>query len=334
MLRRQAVDLLRPHGILHLHVGKSPTDYLVQLALPADAVVHTSTVTWLGGLIKDALLRRCALVYSPGPQFLNDSVRVLAGEVARLVLTVALRVMGLPVIRLSRSFEDSGRFATMLVMLHTRVLSLSFLRDSRAPDPVIQRSKVLPDLAVRGARPLPEHTGTNLAVSLRFDNGMKLPLVAERISELANRLELTPLVVSQVSFDEPRQDELASLLQAKHVRVTELVDPLNETLEVYSSAAVVLSDRLHALIFGLLNGAMPVQLNSGHPDKVSSALSEIGIVREPVRLQEVDNIDANFVREARAADREVLRRSIARLRQIDLDLAHHLGSEGKAAPRG
>jgi hypothetical protein len=277
VIRREMIKYLSGCGQVHVLGGDSPTDYISALALPADRRVYRSRMAWLGCLVWSALVGRALLAYSPGPQSLRDRPREIVGEISRLALTCSMRMLGVSVVRLGRSFEGNGRVMRRIVRLHSRALALSVSRDSRLelPGP---RSISLPDLAVAaGSREL-EFGGTYLSVSLRYDRSVDLPAFAASIQRLAAELDLKPLVVTQVTFDVARNAHLAALLESDHVGAEgNTSERLESVSRAYRESALVLSDRLHALIFGLTHGAIPWHLETGSGAKLRASLDEIGV---------------------------------------------------------
>jgi hypothetical protein len=276
-LRKQMVSVTQCLGRLNLLAPNCPSDYLESLDLPWDCLLITSRMKWSGRLIYQSLRGASTLVYSPGPQLLEDRPRVIASELMRIAVTSLLRLLGTKVIRLGRSFESDGPVMLALVRLHTRLLTLAINRDSRL-DLGLGNCYVLPDLVLGGGDCEPSFSGKHLAVSLRYDRQVDIELFARELRLFARRVNLAPVVVSQVTFDVPRNQELADRLGVRHVGATGAVrHRMDAVSDVYRDSQVVLSDRLHALIMGLTHGAVPWMLDTGHPHKLQRALHEIGL---------------------------------------------------------
>jgi hypothetical protein len=322
-LRQQMVSSTRSLGRLNLLVSNCPSDYLKSLKLPRDSLLIKSRMKWSGRLLYQSLRRASTLVYSPGPQLLEDRPRVIANELIRIAVTCVLRLLGARVIRLGRSFESQGRAMLTLVRLHTRMLTVAINRDSRL-NPGLANCHVLPDLVLRGGDSEPNFTGRHLAVSIRFDRRFDVDGFARDLRSLADRTGLMPLVVSQVTFDVCRNQDLADRLGARHVGATGGVrQRMNAVSEAYRDSGVVLSDRLHALIMGLTHGAVPWTLNTGNPQKLKAALNEIGL---NVMTCEPSAVGSAEVPVGQAKDAEqALARARDRLRNLDAILRQSAG---------
>jgi hypothetical protein len=299
LLRRQMVQYLGHHGRLHILGGSSPPDYVSCLNLPESAVIYASPGRWLTELARAAAHKRAVMVYSPGPQRLIDRPRILLSEGSRLLVTSLLRASGAPVIRLGRSFEGQSALMTRLARRHTSLLSLSVTRDGRLKGH--HNSHTLPDIAVSAGDPSPDFAGDRLAVSLRFDRILDIPSFAKELSAVAEARGLQPTVVSQVTFDQERHDQLASLLGVSHVGTeTRTSLRIASVTNAYRGSALVLSNRLHALVMGLTHGAVPWLLDTGREQKVESAMQELGMALSASPsddLSELESADLGAERE-------------------------------------
>jgi len=100
------------------------------------------------------------------------------------------------------------------------------------------------------------------------------------IREAGRRLGLELWVVTQVQVDDERSRRLAVDLNAELLAWPELADHAGQEArlrEVYRRAAVVASDRLHVLIAGVTEGAVPVGLELDDDGKIARHFSAIGI---------------------------------------------------------
>lgn len=306
VLRRKLVESLSRQGqVALLAVGCSDA-HVERIQGTSSTVRYDSRLLWLLHLGKAVIRRRAALVYSPGPQTLQDGGREICAEASRLLLSTVLRSLGTPVLRVGRSFEGNGWCLSRLVRAHSRALAYSSRRDARMKqcDP---RGIVVPDIAIGWGIANPMFSGRYLLVSVRFDRGHDLIALSKAIKKLEKTLCLRAQVITQVDFDRDVNDQLATLLDCDHVlAMSTSDDPLSTVQHTYTNAALVVSDRLHALIFGIAHGALPVALRSNsleaRPDKVTAALTQIGVPfwhMVPKELTEIDPRDvANRRRQA------------------------------------
>lgn len=286
-IRSQMVKWIAGAGEPHLLTHRSPQHYLDALALPPTTSCYDNAADWLSALARASQRGKSALVYSPGPQSLRGSVRPAASEAARIALTALLLAGGNPVVKLGRSYEDHARVGMSLVRTHDAALSGVFVRDAQSAV-VSGNATIVPDLAL-GLRDIESSSQTELVVSLRGDRSRSIPSEAVRIQQVAARFLLTPVVVCQVEADFAASRHLADLLSAEmRVLVPAGREWRMHLSNAYSGAAVVVSDRLHASLFGVLFGALPV-LPSTSVRKQRAALTALNIPTVSLR-----SIDAEF----------------------------------------
>ncbi|GIG22674.1 hypothetical protein Cch01nite_33980 [Cellulomonas chitinilytica] len=119
-----------------------------------------------------------------------------------------------------------------------------------------------------------------LAVSLRSGGSGVSDAWVDGVRLACRRLSLRPLTFVQVRRDGPVNEELAARLGGEHLPWPADVEHRGQEVRVraqLSTAALVLSDRLHALILGTTEGAVPVSVFS-HPDlKIGRSMAAAGI---------------------------------------------------------
>ncbi len=100
------------------------------------------------------------------------------------------------------------------------------------------------------------------------------------VRDVSNELGLRPVVVNQVVRDLARSRELATSLDAEFLEPWE-GGPHAEfearIRDVYARSAVVVSDRLHALVLGFTEGAVPVGATQGSSEKLDRTFAGAGI---------------------------------------------------------
>lgn len=201
-------------------------------------------------------------------------------------------------VKLGRSFENVHPVTRGVARAHARISSATTVRDLRSSS-VVGSASVIPDLALGAFDPAPRPDEATLVVSFR-DRDADAEALASRARAVAGSLGLTPVVVSQVEFDTALAHRLAGLLDA---RVVDLVPAAKDSLaragEVYGSASAVLSDRLHALLFGVAHGAAPLLPSRPAVPKAEAALATIGL--EPVDLADLASFDLAAARVAARA---------------------------------
>lgn len=118
----------------------------------------------------------------------------------------------------------------------------------------------------------------SIAFSFRGDRAGLCKI--DRISELVDFCgsDLSLSIVSQVNFDDEFNYMLSLEKGAKYACYRNDEKSISEIKEIYKRSKFVVSDRLHVLLMGALNGAIPVAFISAEKDsKVAGCLEELGI---------------------------------------------------------
>jgi hypothetical protein len=133
-----------------------------------------------------------------------------------------------------------------------------------------------------------------LAVSLRGDRPAPGAVWIDTVRALATDRSLDVVVVPQVGRDLPRARELAADLGGELVAWDGIDHAAAEKMErdVYRRASFVVSDRLHALVLGHTEGALPVGLAPGSAGKLERSLATVGATGVAFSTQDVDVTEA------------------------------------------
>jgi hypothetical protein len=119
-----------------------------------------------------------------------------------------------------------------------------------------------------------------LAISLRAGGHVPSDAWVDGVRLACRRLGLRPVTFVQVRRDGPPNEALAARLGADHAAWAVEDDHRAQEVRVralLSRAAVVLSDRLHVLVVGATEGAVPVSAFE-HPDiKIGRSMTAAGI---------------------------------------------------------
>ncbi len=109
----------------------------------------------------------------------------------------------------------------------------------------------------------------NLSLSFRKHGPMKEPghvdQLCKTVTGCAEQHSLNPVVVEQVTFDHDLAQTLASQLKSSTVRFEQNEGSVRGVFANYASSRVVISNRLHSLLFGWTAGAIPIPLIDPSP---------------------------------------------------------------------
>lgn len=278
VLRREALDLLADGAPVDLLVADDTPGWWVDVvAAPAGPRSLGDGRTWSRRLLRAR--RGDVLVYAAGAFPLAR--RQAPREVVQLALAVLLRLRGVRVVRLPRSVRgEYSRLTGAVYRLACRVAGPARWRDRRSLA-LVGAGRLVPDLALRRGptwedgvpRPL-------LVVSMRGDrpeeSGEALLALVRR---LATARDLTPVVVSQVQFDDAAALSLAERLGAKVLTWEPADAEAGEKRlgDLYAQASIVVSNRLHVIMLAASRGALPVCPDPGPNPKVVGACEAAGI---------------------------------------------------------
>lgn len=322
MHRRVLLDWLRPAGHLHVFVGDAPTSFVQGLRLGPDDRVYRSFPAWLSTLVLKSGAR-AVLAFNPGEMSLSAK-RVL-GEIALAPIVLLLRARKGSVLRLGVAAGNDWTFPNRFVATALRALlrlttDLRW-REVRSLD-LFGLGSATPDLAFALGRVETESPSATcdrplLVVTMRYDRPQANEAWLRAVSEIAAERSLRVHVVSQVRRDNVRS---ATLAEAFGVPADLWDDGDHEQQEqrlrtTYAQAAFVVSDRLHALIAGATEGALPLGLLPQAADKVAVHFAAVGIEHVAMDTSTATTADIRRFVDLAVADSAGTRRSVVNARE-------------------
>jgi hypothetical protein len=278
VLRRRLVQAVAPLGRLEVLVERADDDYVAGLRLPTGSVVHTSFLPWARAATAGAAGRRtAALVLNAGEIASSRS----QGRRALLTLpaVVAGRLRGTPTVRAGLGARDRVAPWSLAHQAVVSAATLNVWRDHESRR-LYHHGWVAPDWAFDDADSRPAAAPRPLlALGYRGDRPAPSSAALEHVAAWAASRGLRPVVVSQVASDVTRNEQIAAALGCEHVgdRHADLAERERAAREVYRSAAVVASNRVHALIIGFTEGASPAGLVPTPDVKIGRTLDAAGL---------------------------------------------------------
>lgn len=108
----------------------------------------------------------------------------------------------------------------------------------------------------------------SISISLRYDR-LEERITAEKIArELSIAHGLKIKSVSQVEFDNNlNKDSATKLAATEHIAYNQTKDSITKIVATYSNSKYIISNRLHALLLGAINGAIPIPITNPEKDK-------------------------------------------------------------------
>ena len=280
VLRRAFLDALRPAGELQVFVGSRADSYLSGLGLSAQDRVYRTSDEWRREISRSTLREGSVYAFNAGEMELQRSYAL---RYLRLAPHLALnRLRGGRAVHAGFGVREKTRWA-LPVAATLRLCDVVAWRDDYSRN-AMGLGRIAPDwafatgaadaelLASTPERPL-------LAVSARYNGRHPDRAWIDSLRGLADTLGLEIVAVAQIERDAPLAEELASAL-----RGTALVwngpDHLaqeRKLREVYQQSLLVVTNRLHAAVIGLTEGALPLVLDGSGDSKVARTLDAVGI---------------------------------------------------------
>ncbi len=298
------------HGIddvqLHVLVGRRlmpiPNDdrYLAAVGLRGDEVVHDTPIGWLGRYATSAMATRTVMVMPAGEIVYPERTRSYWGWWTALCALLPLVRRGTAVqvgagVRLSTvgkaAFRGTRRVSKsvdvpLMERYARRKMAVVAWRDARTSGS-FGIGDVAPDWAFgEGPDPLTEGLGAPprerkiLAVSTRWDRDALSASKIRLLRDIAQTRGLRIQVFSQVRDDD---EAMAKLAQQLHPGTEPLLfgnqshaQCEDKVRALHRESAIVASDRLHALIVGATEGAVPLAVSNWTIEKTVRTLKPGG----------------------------------------------------------
>lgn len=189
--------------------------------------------------------------------------------------------------------------------------------------------EVLPDLAF-AAHPTASNTlgpdagRSFVALSFRADDAPNEKLVEKLVREIRHD-GLVPIFVTQVRRDDRRHQEFAKAFDAEVLDWPDArphSEQLKRVRKIYRESAFVVSNRLHALIFGIESGAHAVEADTSGRRKIETTLGSLGLLSGTLVMRDPNHhITGDWEQVTRsAADPGHAARYADRLTQAEADL--------------
>lgn len=287
VLRREYLDRLRGIGRLHLFVGSSSADFLDGLRIHESDELYVSLRQWHSAAW--SALARGGVWFVDKPGELQLDSRTVNRQLKLLPLVLAIRLRRGQVLRLGMAVRavDTKYLKRLrpLFRLSTRVC----WRDTTTGS-AFGFGDVGPDWAFAWDGSGPDALNAqraDIAISYRGDREPPADALLDSLAALAADGMRRIVVVTQVRRDEPRSVDLAARLGAELIPwppERTLADHEEVLRDVYRASALVVSDRLHVLIVGMTEGAVPLCVTDGGESKVERHFSAVGFDKSTMRL--------------------------------------------------
>lgn len=285
-IRQVALDIIGRSGLpCEVLVGAMSPSYVEAYAFPRGCNAHVNNSRFALAFLKSLLFERPNLMLAPGPYVIPRKISGIFRSLALLLLVAAVRCRGGRVVSVGRALRGGGVWGVRLQQAQVKLSNYFVCRDHISSHTLGMAVQVAPDLAL--SRQAESKPGAIAAISVRGDHSLRLESVQSLVTRL-RALDLEPVFVTQVRRDD---EQHASLAAATGCSVVEWgakshIEQLKLVREIYAESQIVITNRLHAAIFGLQHGAMPVVLKRTDPDKLLGSLGHLVDLQEISALNE------------------------------------------------
>lgn len=276
-LRRALLDRLVDMGPLHVGLTRMPPGYVAGLGLAPGAVRYADG--WDRAVLRSSAhdvvhVANPGEVQIRGKGWARVSVKTLLSGSTTRVARGRLVVTGI-------GLAPAAHRAARVVGAAYRTAHVMTWRDVASHD-ATGVGGLAPDwaFALGGAESAPPADARDLLVlSLRFDRTPPTATTLDVLARAATALDLRLVVVPQTARDDERAATIADALGVDRSAWggDDLRHEEERVREVHRRAAFVISDRLHALVIGSTEGALPVELVTSGRGKVPGAFAAAGI---------------------------------------------------------
>jgi hypothetical protein len=327
VLRREYFDRLRALGDLHLFVGNASADFIDGLRLHEADEVYVTLRQWHSVAWRALFRGRVWFVDKPGELQLDRGT--FRRHLKLLPLIVGIRLRNGQVLRLGMAMRAPNPLYLRRLRPLFRLSTMILWRDTATRN-AFRFGAVGPDWAFRwddSEQDALDVDRTDIAISYRGDREPPSEAILTSLDALARDGARRLVVVTQVRRDEARSSDLASRLGAELITwpaARTSVEQEAVLRKVYRNSAAVVSDRLHALIVGMTEGAVPLCITDEGESKVGRHFDAVGFERSTVDLTDAtapltEVIERQIGRRAEAL--QALREAQARLDGVSAQLA-------------
>jgi len=282
LLRRMFLAALRRAHPLTVFVGDRGSEYTSALGLTADDRVVTDTAEWRRELVRAMGKGQALYAFNSGELEVNRAYARYYGRISPLVL--ANRLRGGHALHVGfglRPPVGAWRYAMSPVL---RACDIVTWRDSWSHSQMPVGS-VAPDWAFFGGTEVGElWPGTTarryLSVAFRYNHRLPEESWLMALGSAARRFGLQVRVLAQIERDQGLAAAVAARLGGEAVWWTNgnLREQEARLRDVYRDSAFVVSNRLHGLIMGYTEGALPIAYETAPQGKALRTLA--AVIRE------------------------------------------------------
>jgi hypothetical protein len=305
VLRRGLLESFQGEGRqLHVHIGSNDDDYLSAVGLNGEEVLYRSPAEWSRVSERSLLSTTTFFGFNAGEVQVSSARAHLGWRAFARVLASKPRSGGAFHVGVGIRTPGEGSPSSLRALLRTCDLVTWRDSESQASTGI---GSVAPDWAFALGGPGRVATVRDqLVVSLRDDRQAPTDAWIETVSRTARELSTRITVFSQVRRDNERAAQVASRLGPETGLVTwgsgTHAQWEQTARNLYARSVGVVSDRLHALVIGATEGAVPLGMTTGDPEKLKRTLGTAGLAEFAFRFDDERDAARRLIHLAKRAD--------------------------------
>ncbi|WP_144795953.1 polysaccharide pyruvyl transferase family protein [Microbacterium paludicola] len=294
VLRRPFLRALRDAGPLNVFIGTRSDEYLSALGLSGDERLFRDSNAWRKAISREMIRGGMTYAFNAGE---IEVTRPYAAHYLRLApLLAASKLRGGRAIHVGLGVRRPTRWIPA-VRATLRLCDAVSWRDDMSRK-VVSLGTTAPDWAFAEGAPndqldqrAQDMSRSSLVFAPRYNGIQPDDEWCARFAQAATSLNLRIVVAAQIQRDNPVAEELARKWDAEAV----LWDDADHSRQehklrlAYSGARVVVSERLHALVIGATEGAVPVALGTSPADKALRTIDGAGLAPLYITPTSVDD---------------------------------------------
>jgi len=270
LIAQATIDILSDIGDLTLDIKNVPEKYLKLFCFPENVKLvkksFLSTIIWNRN-------KKWIYVIKPGGYETNNTIKSkFKLSLIFFYFFISKVLFNAKLMKMPHSYLGK---LTFIDRIYQDLFDLNIVRDKISLNNYRNKTVVLEDLATyyfnkeSKFRSQFSTEKNNITISLRYDRLNDEEKISFKLAKfLLNTENLNEIYyVSQVTFDKELNKNIAFINQKKHISYDITNTSLTEITEIYNSSKYVISNRLHVLLLGKINGAIPIAIIDTKKDK-------------------------------------------------------------------
>ncbi|WP_460359403.1 polysaccharide pyruvyl transferase family protein [Mycobacterium sp. ZZG] len=296
LVLRELIQLVSSRVPADVYLGKWPEGFVRQLNISENSAVFPHQDRRPAGLVWDVMRARvagwrCYYFLTAGAPHGERTLKQFGSDLLRIGWLAVLAALRVRICQVGVSFENIGPRHARILRWRSRLLYASVPRDNISQSYMrslgIRVTGVMPDVTLNLFRtPTTPYGSKRDAVAFSFRND-KYPEIRGRARELVIQIcasapaDTQFLFVAQVARDVGFMLELAELAEEAHPGRVKFIDAhqdIDKAFATYRTCSAVFSNRLHALLPSLKEGATPfAMLVPGRDPKIEGVFESIDL---------------------------------------------------------